>query len=137
MINYLKKFNLESKTAFVVGGLGLIGKEVSMSLATAGAKVVMLDIDKKAAKILIRNSKEDNLNFEFFNCSDMDLIEKNYFKINSKYGCPDSQNGCNSRSSNIWNRWSYNMARCSGISSVRCWKCTSIYCGDDLWLRYN
>ncbi len=109
MINYLKKFNLESKTAFVVGGLGLIGKEVSMSLATAGAKVVMLDIDKKAAKILIRNSKEDshNLNFEFFNCSDMDLIEKNYFKIISKYGCPDVFINCSYPRTDDWSIGSF------------------------------
>ncbi len=38
MIDYIKKFSLENKTAFVVGGLGLIGKEVSKAFSMAGSK---------------------------------------------------------------------------------------------------
>ena len=38
MINYLKKFKLDDKIAFVVGGLGLIGEEIVSALSNAGAK---------------------------------------------------------------------------------------------------
>ena len=34
MTDYLQKFRLDGKTAFVVGGLGLIGSEVSSSFAS-------------------------------------------------------------------------------------------------------
>ena len=46
-MNYMGKFRLDGKTALVCGGLGLIGKEISVALAEAGAKVLVLDIDKK------------------------------------------------------------------------------------------
>ena len=36
MIDYLQKSRIDGKTAFVVGELGLIGKEVSTVLAIAG-----------------------------------------------------------------------------------------------------
>ena len=50
MPNYLNKFSLKNKTAFVVGGLGLIGAEISRALISAGAKVVMLDINEDKGK---------------------------------------------------------------------------------------
>ena len=47
MINYLNKFRIDKKIAYVVGGLGLIGKEVAKAYAMAGAKVIVLDNKKK------------------------------------------------------------------------------------------
>ena len=47
MIDYLNKFRLDKKIAYVVGGLGLIGKEVSTAYAMAGAKTIVLDIKTK------------------------------------------------------------------------------------------
>ena len=44
MKKYLKKFLNKNKTAFVVGGSGFIGKEVSLALWESGAKVINLDI---------------------------------------------------------------------------------------------
>ena len=46
MIDYLRKFRLDGKVAVVCGGFGLIGKEVSLALTQAGAKVYVLDINK-------------------------------------------------------------------------------------------
>ena len=52
MIDYLKKFSLEDKTAYVAGGAGLIGTEVSKALAAAGAKTVIVDTnDEKANSV--------------------------------------------------------------------------------------
>ena len=45
MKDYLGKFRLDKKVAFVAGGLGLIGRETSCALASAGAKTVILDRD--------------------------------------------------------------------------------------------
>ena len=50
MINYLNKFNLNNKIAYVVGGLGLIGKEVSIAFASAGAETIVLDVNNNEAK---------------------------------------------------------------------------------------
>ena len=57
MIDYLNKFRIDNKTAFVIGGLGLIGKEISRAYAMGGAKVVILDIKKKEGKILEYNGE--------------------------------------------------------------------------------
>ncbi|MBT6774376.1 SDR family oxidoreductase [Candidatus Woesearchaeota archaeon] len=40
----MNKFRLEKKVALVCGGLGLLGREISIALAQAGAKVIILDI---------------------------------------------------------------------------------------------
>ena len=47
MSDYMEKFRLDKKTAFVIGGLGLIGKEVSTAFAMAGAKTFVIDIESK------------------------------------------------------------------------------------------
>ena len=46
MIDYLQKFRLDNKKAFVMGGLGLIGRQVSIAYSMAGAELVVLDIDE-------------------------------------------------------------------------------------------
>lgn len=42
--DYLRKFRLDKKNALVVGGVGLIGGEVTRALAQAGAHVLIADI---------------------------------------------------------------------------------------------
>ena len=42
MENYLSKFRLEDKVAIVCGAVGIIGWEISIALAQAGAKVLAL-----------------------------------------------------------------------------------------------
>ena len=51
MIDYLQKFRLDEKTAFIVGGLGLIGSEVSSAFAMAGAKTIVLDLNHRKSHI--------------------------------------------------------------------------------------
>ena len=43
MISYLKKFDLKEKLAFVVGGSGYIGSEISLALTSLNCKVIVLD----------------------------------------------------------------------------------------------
>ena len=51
------KFSLKGKIAVVAGGAGLIGKNVSIGLAEAGAKVYVADIDKKSSVALEKQNK--------------------------------------------------------------------------------
>ena len=71
-------FNLKKKTAFVFGGNGLLGKEISKILNIHGAKVVVLDLnfDKKI--------KKDAIFFEKFNVSKLNLIDSQIKKITNK-----------------------------------------------------
>lgn len=76
--NYMNKFRLDGQVAVVCGGLGLIGKEVSLALAQAGAKVLVLDIDEeKGVNFADECSKQGlNVKFIYFNIgqtSDFDI----------------------------------------------------------------
>ena len=109
MIDYLQKFRLDDKTAFVVGGLGLIGKDVATAFAIAGAKVVVLDIDKEGGENLSKNMNDNNyrIHFELFNSSEMKKIEKNFSDIITKYGCPDIFINCSYPRNNDWAKSSF------------------------------
>ena len=109
MIDYLQKFRLDGKTAYIVGGLGLIGKEVSTALAVAGAKIVILDIDEEDGETFSRNMEDSDckVNFELFNCEDMDQIEKNFSGIISKNGCPDIFINCSYPRTADWGKSSF------------------------------
>ena len=50
MRNINNFLNLKKKLAFVIGGNGLIGKKISLSLALHGAKVVIIDKNIKNLK---------------------------------------------------------------------------------------
>lgn len=109
MIDYLQKFRLDGKTAYIIGGLGLIGKEVSAALAVAGAKIVILDIDENDGETFSRNIEgfDCKVNFELFNCEDMDQIEKNFSGIISKNGCPDIFINCSYPRTADWGKSSF------------------------------
>ena len=62
MTDYKKIFNLKNKLAFVVGGFGLIGKEIVKALKESGANVVILDYIKKSKK---------DASYAYFNCADI------------------------------------------------------------------
>ena len=62
MSNYLHKFRLDKKTAYVIGGLGLIGKEISKVYAMVGAKVIILDVKKKEGILFEKKCKTWDIN---------------------------------------------------------------------------
>lgn len=86
MIDYMKKFKLENKTAVVCGGLGLIGKEVTIALAQSGAIVLILDIDEEKFDIFKKDGKVDGLKIKFykFDITKIDDLEKNIKQIFEK-----------------------------------------------------
>jgi len=79
---YLNKFRLDKKLAIVVGGLGLIGREIINSFLDAGAKVIVLD--KLSNKI--KNKK--NIFFYNYDCKNYVSFEKDLKKIQKKFGIP-------------------------------------------------
>jgi NAD(P)-dependent dehydrogenase (short-subunit alcohol dehydrogenase family) len=91
MIDYIQKFRLDGKTAFVVGGLGLIGTEVYTAFASAGAKTIVLDLNNKQAVAFEKEIREieHELLFRSFDCSDMDNLDNNFSVLLDELGCPD------------------------------------------------
>jgi len=106
LTDYLHKFSLSNKTAFVVGGFGLIGREVSIAFAMAGAKTVVLDLDAKRRELFFEGilSKGYNVTFEFFDCADMDQIEENFAELIKKNGCPEVFINCSYPRTENWGK---------------------------------
>lgn len=88
MIDYLSKFKLDGKIAGVCGGLGLLGKEVTIALAQAGAKVLILDTDKEQSKSFIKKCRKNNLDVEFlkFDITDLSTCDDKLNIIYNEYG---------------------------------------------------
>lgn len=87
MSNYLQKFSLKGKVAFITGGVGLIGTEVTHALADAGARVIILDIDQdKAEKIQqsLKNKGKD-VKYEYFDVTDLVNIDQSIDKLQKEY----------------------------------------------------
>lgn len=82
MTDYLNLFSLSGKNAFVTGGCGLIGLEISKALAQAGAKVIVLDIDKTKIDFL----KKEGIIFKYFDITDLPRLDMKITGLKKKYG---------------------------------------------------
>mgnify|MGYP003952276775 CR=1 FL=1 len=58
--NYLDKFSLKGKKAYIIGGCGLIGSEISEALLSASAEVYIFDNNKKVI-FLEKNLSIENI----------------------------------------------------------------------------
>ena len=83
MVNYLDKFSLKNKISFVVGGAGLIGKEISIALSQAGSRTFIFDINKNSFN---GSTDKEKLIFEYFDCSNLDNLEHNFVSVLERIG---------------------------------------------------
>lgn len=86
MTDYLKKMDLGGKTAFVTGGLGLIGLEVTRALAQAGARTVVLDIVQPAAAAKKLKGLAGDISYERFDITALPALEKKLAALVKKHG---------------------------------------------------
>lgn len=109
MTNYIDNFKVTNKIAFVVGGLGLIGEEVTKAISSAGAKTVILDINKKKGIELEKyfNQKGYQAIYEKFDCSDLENIETNFSALLEKYGSIDIFVNCSYPRTEYWGNSSF------------------------------
>ena len=87
MTDYLQKFSLKGKTVFVSGGAGLLGAESSVALAACGARVVILDIDRKKGKKFEEKirSKGQAAHYEYFDVADLKGSKRHLDLLIGKY----------------------------------------------------
>jgi NAD(P)-dependent dehydrogenase (short-subunit alcohol dehydrogenase family) len=109
MIDYLQKFSLNKKTAFVVGGLGLIGREVSIALAIAGAKTIVIDVEREKGQLYENeiNKEGYEVSFKYFDCADMKQLDNNFSVLLNEYGCPDIFINCSYPRTKDWSKSSF------------------------------
>lgn len=87
MRNYLSKFILKDKVAYVTGGLGLIGSEISKALASAGAYTVILDIDKAKGMRMEKEIKRSgySASYEDFDITKLQESDDRISELAKKY----------------------------------------------------
>ena len=73
----------KKKIVFVVGGNGLLGKDIVNSFKNLNYKILILDI-KIDKKILTKN-----ILFFKFDVSKIQHLDKYLHKLTNKFGCPD------------------------------------------------
>ncbi|HEC27139.1 MAG TPA: SDR family oxidoreductase [Gammaproteobacteria bacterium] len=66
-------FDLTGKTALVTGGAGLLGREFCLALRSAGADVIMADIDRDVLDLAIEGVEIDT---QLIDVTDQDSIER-------------------------------------------------------------
>ena len=91
--NYLNKFSLKNKKAFVIGGSGLLGSEIIEALVSASANVINLDKNKKIINFE-KKFAADKYKFIPIDVSDLKNIDKKISNLFKKFGCPDILINC-------------------------------------------
>lgn len=86
--NYTDRFSMKNKTAVVSGGLGIIGKHISLAFAQAGAKVIVLDINKEAGSEFEADCKKNKLNlfFVYFDSTKFSSYSSELKKLSKAHG---------------------------------------------------
>ena len=84
----LPMFSLKNKTAIVTGACGLIGKKHCEALASAGAHVVVADINEEACKKVASSMAGDHLAIGF-DVTNENSVKDACAKILAKYGSID------------------------------------------------
>ena len=109
MIDYLQKFRLDEKMTYVVGGLGFIGREVSTAFASAGAKIVILDLVSEKGKAFEKELTYANYvaRFRPFDCGDLQSLESNFSRLLDEFGAPDVFINCSYPRTKDWGKSSF------------------------------
>ena len=98
---YSEIFSLKNKKAFIVGGEGLIGKEITKAISSFGAKTIVLDLTVED------RGEIDNISFKYFDCSDLENIETALKDVIKEFGCPDIFINCSYPRTEDWGQSSF------------------------------
>ena len=105
MLNYTKKFRLDDLTAFVVGGSGLIGKEICNAIVSAGGRTIILD--KIKYQINKSKNEDSSLIWRMFDCSKLENLETQFIKQVKEFGIPDVFINCSYPRTKDWSNNSF------------------------------
>ena len=107
MKNYTEKFNLNNRNIFIIGGMGLIGKEISKACFDAGGKVIIIDFSKKNKKNFNKIFKKKNIFYENIDMSKLKTLRKKIESLTKKYGPVHSLINCSYPRTKDWKDNSY------------------------------
>ncbi len=80
------KYDLNNRVAVVTGGAQGFGLAITERFIEAGAKVVIWDIDERAAKSAIDKAKSDHLNYQIVDVTNFEMVNKCLEEVEKKNG---------------------------------------------------
>ena len=80
------KYDLNNRVAVVTGGAQGFGLAITERFIEAGAKVIIWDIDEKAAKGAINKLKSEHLSHQVVDVTNLEIVNKNLEEVEKKYG---------------------------------------------------
>ena len=130
--NYLNKFSLKNKKAFIIGGCGLLGEKITEAVFSAGAEVIILDINNKKGKKIVSKYNNRNLKYYYFDISNLNKLEINFNRLINKHGCPDIFINC---AYPVTSDWVKNKKKKNTLSILR--KNVDIHQNSSSWLGFK
>ena len=79
------KFDLSNRVAIVTGGAQGFGFAITERFIKSGAKVIIWDIDKKAAEEAISKLNSNDCSYQIVDVKNFDEIDKSLNDIEKKY----------------------------------------------------
>ena len=130
--NYLDKFSLRGKKAFIIGGCGLIGSKISEALLSASAEVFVFDNNRIKGKFFQKKFLHKKYNYIYFDLKNLRQADQKMKNFLKKYGCPDIFVNCSYPSTKDWKLSSFSKNK---LSILR--KNIDIHLNSHTWLSFK
>ena len=104
--------NFKGRTAVITGGAQGFGFAISKRIINSGGKVIIWDIDKKAAEIAQKEINSKNFSFQIVDITDFSSVEKSVENLERQFGKIDifvNNAGMTGMNAKVWdyplNEW--------------------------------
>mgnify|MGYP001396597908 FL=1 len=83
------KYDLNNRVAVVTGGAQGFGFAITERFIQAGAKVIIWDIEEKAAKEAVEKIKSENVSYQIVDVTNFEIVNKNLNVVAENFGKVD------------------------------------------------
>ena len=80
------KYDLNNRVAVVTGGAQGFGFAITERFIEAGAKVIIWDIEEKAAKNAVEKIKSENVSYQIVDVTNFETVNKNLSNVEKNFG---------------------------------------------------
>jgi 3-oxoacyl-[acyl-carrier protein] reductase len=108
----MNEYNFKGRTAVITGGAQGFGFAISKRIINSGGKVIIWDIDKKAAEIAQEEINSKNFSFQIVDITDFSNVEKSVGDLEEQFGKIDifvNNAGMTGMNAKVWdyplNEW--------------------------------
>tara|TARA_B100001063_G_C16727946_1_gene537541 strand:- start:739 stop:1488 length:750 start_codon:yes stop_codon:yes gene_type:complete len=108
----MNEYNFKGRTAVITGGAQGFGFAISKRIINSGGKVIIWDIDKKAAEIAQKEINSKNFSFQIVDITDFKNVEKSVEDLEKQFGKIDifvNNAGMTGMNAKVWdyplNEW--------------------------------